>query len=95
MLTLGAIAVLVSVSTALVGPVTFFGLLVSNLAYQVMGSDKHKYTIPAATMLSVIFLVGGQTLLERVLGLNTTVSVVIEFVGGVMFLVLILRKGRR
>lgn len=95
MLTLAAIAVLVSVSTALVGPVTFFGLLVSNLAYQAMGSDKHKYTVPAATLLSVIFLVGGQTLLERVLGLNTTVSVVIEFVGGVMFLVLILRRGRR
>ncbi|MFY0480272.1 iron chelate uptake ABC transporter family permease subunit [Achromobacter marplatensis] len=95
MLTLAAIAVLVSVSTALVGPVTFFGLLVSNLAYRAMGSDKHRYTIPAATFLSVIFLVGGQTLLERVLGLNTTVSVVIEFVGGVMFLFLILRKGRR
>lgn len=95
LLTLGAIAVLVSVSTALVGPVTFFGLLVSNLAYQAMGSDKHQYTVPAATLLSVIFLVGGQTLLERVLGLNTTVSVVIEFVGGVMFLILILRKGRR
>lgn len=95
MLTLAAIAVLVSVSTALVGPVTFFGLLVSNLAYQAMGSDKHWYTIPAAACLSVIFLVGGQTLLERILGLNTTVSVVIEFVGGVMFLFLILRKGRR
>lgn len=95
MLTLAAIAVLVSVSTALVGPVTFFGLLVSNLAYQAMGSDRHRYTVPAATLLSVIFLVGGQTLLERVLGLNTTVSVVIEFVGGVMFLVLILRRGRR
>lgn len=95
LLTLGAIAVLVSVSTALVGPVTFFGLLVSNLAYQAMGSDKHRYTVPAATLLGVIFLVGGQTLLERVLGLNTTVSVVIEFVGGVMFLILILRKGRR
>ncbi|MCS3505102.1 iron complex transport system permease protein [Achromobacter sp. JUb104] len=95
MLTLAAIAVLVSVSTALVGPVTFFGLLVSNLAYQAMGCDKHKYTVPAATLLGVIFLVGGQTLLERVLGLSTTVSVVIEFVGGVMFLALILRKGRR
>lgn len=95
MLTLAAIAVLVSVSTALVGPVTFFGLLVSNLAYQAMGSDRHRHTVPAAALLSVIFLVGGQTLLERVLGLNTTVSVVIEFVGGVMFLVLILRKGRR
>ncbi len=95
MLTLAAIAVLVSVSTALVGPVTFFGLLVSNLAYQAMGSDRHRHTVPAAMLLSVIFLVGGQTLLERVLGLNTTVSVVIEFVGGVMFLVLILRRGRR
>nr|WP_199778155.1 iron chelate uptake ABC transporter family permease subunit [Achromobacter spanius] len=95
MVTLAAIAVLVSVSTALVGPVTFFGLLVSNLAYQAMGSDRHRYTVPAAALLSVIFLVGGQTLLERVLGLNTTVSVVIEFVGGVMFLVLILRRRRR
>lgn len=95
MLTLAAIAVLVSVSTALVGPVTFFGLLVSNLAYQAMGSDRHRHTVPAAMLLSVIFLVGGQTLLERVLGLNTTVSVVIEFVGCVMFLVLILRRGRR
>ena len=95
MLTLAAIAVLVSVSTALVGPVTFFGLLVSNLAYQAMGSDRHRHTVPAAVLLSVIFLVGGQTLLERVLGLNTTVSVVIEFLGGLMFLALILRRGRR
>jgi iron complex transport system permease protein len=77
------------------GPVTFFGLLVSNLAYQAMGSDRHRHTVPAAVLLSVIFLVGGQTLLERVLGLNTTVSVVIEFLGGLMFLVLILRRGRR
>ena len=60
-----------------------------------MGSDKHRYTVPAAVLLSVIFLVGGQTLLERVLGLSTTVSVVIEFVGGVMFLALILRRGRQ
>ncbi len=37
----------------------------------------------------------GLQLLERVLGLNTTVSVVIEFLGGLMFLVLILRRGRR
>jgi iron complex transport system permease protein len=95
LLTLAAIAVLVSVSTALVGPVTFFGLLVSNLAYQAMGSDRHRHTVPAAALLSVIFLVGGQTLLERVLQLSTTVSVVIEFVGGVMFLALILRRGRQ
>ena len=65
--TLAAIAALVSVSTALVGPVTFFGLLVSNLAYQLMGSDRHRHALPAAMLLAVVFLVGGQTLLERVL----------------------------
>ena len=51
--------------------------------------------LPAAMLLAVVFLVGGQTLLERVLQLNTTVSVVIEFLGGIVFLTLILRRGRR
>lgn len=92
--TLACIAVLVSVSTALVGPVTFFGLLVSNLAYQAMGSDRHRHTVPAAVLLGVLFLAGGQALLERVLHLDTTISVVIEFIGGLMFLFLILRRGR-
>lgn len=92
MLTLALIAVMVSVSTALVGPVTFFGLLVSNLAYVTAGSDKHKYLLPMAVLWGVVFLVGGQVLLERVLELNATVSVVIEFVGGILFLFLITRK---
>ena len=94
-LTLLLIAVMVSVSTALVGPVTFFGLLVSNLAYMIMQTDKHKFTVPAAVLLGIVALVGGQTVLEHGLGLNTTVSVVIEFAGGLMFIALIVRKGQR
>jgi iron complex transport system permease protein len=94
-LTLVLIAVMVSVSTALVGPVTFFGLLVSNLAYMIMQTDKHKYTVPAAILLGIVALVGGQTVLEHGLALNTTVSVVIEFAGGLMFIALIVRKGQR
>lgn len=92
--TLAAVTVMVAVSTALVGPVTFFGLLVANLAYHSMPADRHAQTVPAAVLWAVIFLVGGQTLLERVLALNTTVSVVIEFVGGMLFLALILRRRR-
>ncbi|THU00700.1 enterobactin ABC transporter permease [Lampropedia puyangensis] len=88
------IAVLVSVSTALVGPVTFLGLLVSNLAYQWMGNMRHRYTLPAAVLLGVIALVGGQLVLEHVLGYNSALSMVIEFVGGLVFLLLLLRgKG--
>lgn len=95
MLTLALIAVLVSVSTALAGPVTFFGLLVSNLAYIFMKTDRHSVTVPAAILLAITFLVGGQAILERVLHLSTAVSVVIEFVGGLMFIFLVARKAAR
>lgn len=95
LLTLMLIAVLVSVSTALVGPVTFFGLLVSNLAYMFMKSDRHKIVVPAAVLLAIIFLVGGQTILERILHLNTAISVVIEFIGGLMFIALVVKKVRQ
>ena len=89
------IAVLVSVATALVGPVTFFGLLVANLAYQLMRSDKHRLVLPAAVMLGALFLVGGQVILERVFSFNTALSAVIEFLGGLMFIALLMRKVSR
>lgn len=88
------IAVLVSVSTALVGPVTFLGLLVANLAYLLLGDMRHRYTLPAAVLLGTIALVGGQLILEHGLGYNSALSMVIEFVGGMAFLVLLLRGQR-
>jgi iron complex transport system permease protein len=89
------VAVLVSVSTALVGPITFFGLLVANLAYQVTGTGRHRATLPAAALLSVICLVGGQAVLQHGFGLDTTLSVVVEFLGGIAFIVLLIRGLRR
>ena len=89
------IAVLVAVSTALVGPVTFFGLLVANLAYALCGSARHSFTLPAASLIAVIALVAGQTLLERGFGMNTALSIIIEFIGGIVFIVLLLRGNWR
>lgn len=89
------VAILVSASTALVGPITFFGLLVAHLAYQFAGTHRHLYVVPMAALLAVITLVGGQFLLERVLDVMATLSVVIEFVGGITFIVLIIMRARR
>nr|WP_245443895.1 iron chelate uptake ABC transporter family permease subunit [Microvirga sp. KLBC 81] len=89
------VAVLVSISTALVGPVTFFGLLVANLAYQLAGTQKHRFVLPIAVLLAVICLVGGQLILERVLAFDTALSIVIEFVGGIVFLALLIRGVAR
>jgi len=93
-LLMALVAVLVSVSTALVGPVLFFGLLVANLAYHLVGTDRHRFTLPAAVLVSVICLAGGQMVLERLLDLGATLSVVIEFVGGLVFILLLLRRER-
>lgn len=88
------IAVLVSVSTALVGPVTFFGLLVSSLAHQLVGDRRHAIVLPAAALLAATFLVGGQFILERMFGFNTNLSIVIEFFGGIAFIILVTRTAR-
>lgn len=95
MIVLSITAVLVSVSTALVGPITFFGLLVAHLAYQTVGSSAHRFTIPAATLYAIIFLIGGQMILERVFNFNSSLSVMVEFVGGLLFILLLLKASSK
>lgn len=87
--------VLVSISTALVGPVTFFGLLVANLSYQIIGMHKHRWVIPCAVLLSVIALVGGQMVVERLFSFTTSLSIIVEFLGGAMFIILLVRGTAR
>jgi len=89
------VAVLVAISTALVGPITFFGLLVASLAHSLVGTSKHKFVLPAAVLLAIICLVGGQTVLERVFAFDTALSIIIEFLGGIVFIILVLRRAAR
>lgn len=88
------IAALVAASTALVGPVTFFGLIVANVAYGAVG-HRHLRSIPAAIAIGVLALVGGQLILDRLLGFSTELPVVIEFAGGVFFILLVLTGRAR
>ena len=89
------VAVMVGVSTALVGPTLFFGLLASHLAYRVLGTQRHAWTIPGTILAGTIALVGGQWAFERVLGLEGSLSMIVEFVGGIVFIGLLLLGGRR
>lgn len=94
MRTLVGIAILVAIATALVGPVTFFGLLVANLAYALAGTHQHRYLLPLSGLLAVIILLGGQALLEHLLHFGTGLSILIEFGGGLFFILLLIRQGR-
>ncbi|NPD14761.1 iron chelate uptake ABC transporter family permease subunit [Xinfangfangia sp. D13-10-4-6] len=95
LLVLALVSVLVAVSTALVGPVTFFGLLAASLARLAVGTTRHAVLLPAASLTAMLLLIGGQTLLERLFAFNTALGIVIEFFGGVVFLILLLKGGRR
>jgi iron complex transport system permease protein len=84
-------SVLVAVSTALVGPVTFFGLLVVSLAYQLVREFSHQWLLPVTCLLGAITLIGGQLVLEQVFGFATALSIIIEFAGGLLFIYLLLK----
>ena len=85
------IAVLVSVSTALVGPITFLGLLVTNLTYELFRTHKHRLLITACIMVSASALLIGQFFMERVFNLSIPLSAIITMVGGFYFIYLLLR----
>lgn len=92
--TLVAVALLVSATTALVGPVAFFGLLVASLAYLLFPEPRHALLLPAAALIGATALVAGQTAFERLLGMAGTLGVVVEFAGGLLFLFLLLGSRR-
>lgn len=89
------VAVLVSVSTALVGPTMFFGLLVASLAHGISNSERHAVLLPVAALLGVLLLLGGQVVLERLFAFDTALSIVIEFAGGIAFILMLLRGASR
>jgi iron complex transport system permease protein len=88
------VAILISISTALVGPITFLGLLVANVAYQFLNTYRHKILILGASLIGFIALVGGQLIIERVFTFSTSLSVIINFAGGGYFIYLLLKENK-
>src|SRR5699024_5689376 len=84
------VAVLISIATALIGPITFLGLLVVNVAYEFLKTYRHFYLIFGSVFISIIALLGGQFIVEKVFTFQTTLSVIINFIGGVYFIYLLL-----
>ncbi|MFZ4863941.1 iron chelate uptake ABC transporter family permease subunit [Sphingobacterium sp. Mn56C] len=89
------IALLVSVSTALVGPITFLGILVTNLTYELFHTRKHEHMLWLCSLIACTCIIAGQFLVEHVLRFSTTVSIVINFIGGVYFMYLIWKTRKR
>ena len=88
------VAVLMATSTALVGPMTFLGFLVATLAYQFADSHDHRLIFPVAVLTAFTILAGAYFVMRNIFYAQGMVSILIELVGGTLFLIVILRKGR-
>lgn len=88
------VSVLMAVSTALVGPMTFLGFLVATLAYQAADTYDHHHIFPISVLVGFVVLAGSYFVMKNFFYAEGVVSIIIEMVGGSVFLFVILRKGR-
>ena len=80
----------IAVATAMVGPISFLGLIIANLARQLLKTYRHTQLILGSALFGMIVLVGGQLLVEHVFTYSIPVSVFITVGGGLYFLYLLL-----
>ncbi|CEQ18151.1 FecCD family ABC transporter permease [Paraclostridium sordellii] len=84
---------LAATSTAVVGVISFVGLIVPHISRMLMGSD-HKFTIPFSIILGSMVLLVADTLGRTIGGaVEIPVGVIMSIVGGPFFLYLLRKRG--
>lgn len=87
-----AVTLLIAIATAMVGPISFLGLIIANLARQLFKTYHHSYLILGSTLIGMVVLLIGQSLIEQVFNFSVNISVFINVGGGIYFLYLLLRN---
>lgn len=88
---LAPIAVLVAVSTSLLGPTAFMGIFVANTTYALAGTFRHRVTLLTGCAIAVGIFILAQLAVEHVFNYRTTVGILVNLVCGVWFLALMVR----
>lgn len=91
--TLITLSAAMAISTALVGPMTFLGLIAVNSARELLKTYKHTQLFVTSSLLSIVMLVLGQLIIEQI-GFITSVTVLLNLVGGIYLIYLILKEGQ-
>lgn len=90
-----SIILLTGVATALVGPTIFLGFIVATISYRLFDTYQHHRLFLGSFLVGILLLVSGQFLVEQIFHWRTTISIVIQFVGGVFFLLKIIAERRK
>ena len=92
---ISAIAVLlVSISTAIMGPISFLGLIIPHIARLLVGGD-HKVLIPYSAILGAFCLLLADTLGRALVPpYEISPGIIMSVVGGPFFIILLRRTGK-
>lgn len=89
------VAFCISVSTALVGPITFLGIIVLNVTLQMLPTMNYRWLLAGASFLTICILMSAHILVYKILQVDSTLSIIINFVGGIYFLLLLLKEQKK
>lgn len=84
----------IAVATAMVGPISFLGLIIANLSRQLLKTYRHSQLIVGSALFGMIVLVGGQLIVEHIYVYAVPISVFITVGGGLYFLYLLLTRKK-
>ena len=88
------VTLFIAVATAMVGPISFLGLIMANLSRQLLKTYRHTQLILGSTLFGMAVMIGGELIVERVYHYAIPISVFVSVFGGVYFLYLLLTNKR-
>ena len=88
------VIIMTSLSTILVGPLQFLGFMIANLSYQLTKEYKHGVLWLFSAILGLVIVLSAQLIVERVFLLTIPISVFIEGIGGVLYLILLVKGAK-
>lgn len=84
----------IAIATAMVGPISFLGLIIANLARQFLKTHKHSQLIVGSALMGMLAIIAGQLISQHVFSYVVPISTFITSGGGIYFLYLLLfNKG--
>ena len=87
------VALCTCIATAMVGPLSFLGLIVANLARQIMNTYRHRYLIFGSALVAVAATIAGQILSQHVFHYEVPIGTLIIICGIYFLYLLLFRKG--
>ena len=88
------VTVCIAIATAMVGPISFLGIIIANLARQLLKTYRHIHLVLGSALIGMLVLVAGQTVVEHVFAYTIPVSVFITIGGGIYFLYLLMGRKK-